>query len=75
MRWLQGQDSKFQVQPPNFLASPGPCNGRLAASSHAAMNVALADGSVRSVSPTISAATWAATLTPDGGEVIPDDLQ
>jgi len=74
-RWGTGLNSKFQVQPQNFLANPGPCNGTLASTAHSAMQVGMADGSVRSVAPTISAATWFAACTPNGGEVLPDDWQ
>jgi hypothetical protein len=37
------------------------------------MNVALGDGSVRGVSAAVSATTWAAALTPAGGETLPAD--
>ena len=77
-KWASGLNSKFLVQPKNFLlpfSSGGQCDGRLASTSHAAMNVAMADGSVRSVSPTISPATWYAACTPDGGEQLADDWQ
>jgi len=66
--WAVGLQSKFQVQPAN-PTSPSPtgqCDVRRASTSHAAMQVALADGSVRSVAGDISAATWAAALTPEG---------
>jgi prepilin-type N-terminal cleavage/methylation domain-containing protein len=74
-RWGTGLNAKFQVQPQNPLANPGPCNGTLASTAHSAMNAAMADGSVRSVAPTISAATWWAALTPNGGETLGDDWQ
>src|SRR5947199_182385 len=49
--FLSGAGSLFLVQPPNFLANPGPCDKRLASSPHTAgMNVALGDGSVRFLS-------------------------
>jgi hypothetical protein len=72
-RWLQGTASKFQVQPHNFLAAPGPCDKRLASTPHAVMNVALGDGSVRGVSAAVSPTTWAWALTPAGGETLPGD--
>jgi len=34
------------------------------------MNVGIGDGSVRFLAQGISANTWAAALTPDGGEVL-----
>lgn len=77
-KWASGLNSKFLVQPKNFLASfnqGGQCDGRLASTSHAAMNAAMGDGSVRSIAPTISPAGWYALCTPDGGETITDDSQ
>jgi prepilin-type N-terminal cleavage/methylation domain-containing protein len=73
VRWLQGVSSKFQVQPrhPELTAGKGgTCDRRLASTPHAVMNVGLADGSVRGLSPAISATTWAAALTPAGGETL-----
>jgi prepilin-type N-terminal cleavage/methylation domain-containing protein len=71
--WFTGPASKFQVQPNNFLQNPGPCDKRLASTPHSVMNVALGDGSVRTLSPGISPATWYAALTPAGGEVLAND--
>ena len=59
-------NSMFQVQPAN-PTSPSPlgkCDVRKASTAHAAMQVALADGSCRSVASTISPQTWFAALTP-----------
>jgi prepilin-type processing-associated H-X9-DG protein len=62
---------KFQVQPSD---SATPCNPRLASTPYAGgINVCLADGSVRSVSPGVSASTWWAACTPAGGEVLGND--
>ncbi|HEX5272510.1 MAG TPA: DUF1559 domain-containing protein [Gemmataceae bacterium] len=73
-RWLQGAASKFQVQPPFFLANPGPCDKRLASSGHnAGMNVTLADGSVKYLSQAVSPTTWWDACTPAGGEALPSD--
>jgi prepilin-type N-terminal cleavage/methylation domain-containing protein/prepilin-type processing-associated H-X9-DG protein len=73
-RWIQGTGSLFQVQPPRFLSSPGPCDKRLASSPHTAgMNVCLADGSVRFLAQGISATTWWRACTPNGGEVLGPD--
>ncbi len=73
-RWLQGTASLFQVQPLPYLNDPGPCDRRLASSSHTGgMNVGLADGSVRFLGQGISATTWAHALTPEGGEVLAED--
>jgi prepilin-type N-terminal cleavage/methylation domain-containing protein len=74
--FLTGLNSKFQVQPiePTLSAgNGGKCDRRLASTPHNAMIVALADGSVRSVSSAISPATWYAALTPAGGEVLGTD--
>lgn len=74
--WLQGVNSKFQVRPANPFNSSingGRCDRRLASTAHNAMQVALCDGSVRSIAPEIAAATWARALTPNGGEVMGTD--
>jgi prepilin-type N-terminal cleavage/methylation domain-containing protein len=63
--YLSGLASMFQVQPANPTDDVnGKCDVRLASTSHNAMQAALADGSVRSIAPTLSAATWFAVLTP-----------
>ncbi len=50
------------------------CDPRVAQTPHASgMLVALADGSVRSLSPGMSDATYWAAVTPAGGEVLGDD--
>jgi prepilin-type N-terminal cleavage/methylation domain-containing protein len=68
--WLQGLNSKFQVQPKNpwDQAPLGQCDRRLASTPHNSMTAAMADGSVRTISASIPVAIWAAILTPDGGE-------
>jgi prepilin-type N-terminal cleavage/methylation domain-containing protein len=74
--WLQGLNSKFQVQPVRPTATNangGRCDRRLASTPHTVMQVALGDGSVRAVRGSITPATWAAALTPAGGEVLPGD--
>jgi hypothetical protein len=61
----QGPGSKFQVQP-----REGNCDPTRAATAHpGGMQVCLADGSVRTLAPTISPTTWWAAVTPAGGEV------
>ena len=73
-RWLTGTASKFQVRPLKFLASPGACDKRLASSGHTGgMNVCLADGSVRNVSPAISQQTWTFALLPRDGQPLGTD--
>jgi hypothetical protein len=61
-----GVNSMFQVQPanPTRPAPTGQCNYRVAQTGHTAMQVALMDGSVRSLSPSITVKTWFASLTP-----------
>jgi prepilin-type N-terminal cleavage/methylation domain-containing protein len=74
--WLQGTNSKFQVQPAKptqTSGNGGRCDRRLASTQHAVMQVALGDGSVRAIRASITPATWAAALTPAGGEVLGGD--
>jgi prepilin-type N-terminal cleavage/methylation domain-containing protein len=64
-----GPGSKFQVQP-----TEGNCDPTRAATAHTGgMLVGLADGSVRTLSPSMSGATWWAAVTPSGGEVLGSD--
>jgi prepilin-type N-terminal cleavage/methylation domain-containing protein len=57
----------FQVQPKSF----GTCDPSRGQTSHpAGMNVGLGDGSVRSVSASINAATWANACDPRDGNVL-----
>jgi prepilin-type N-terminal cleavage/methylation domain-containing protein len=66
-----GPGSKFQVQPTPFL---GNCDPTRAATAHAGgILVGLVDGSVRTLAPTMSGATWWAAVTPSGGEVLAPD--
>jgi prepilin-type N-terminal cleavage/methylation domain-containing protein len=71
--WLQGTNSKFQVQPKNPLQSSGQCDRRLASTPHFAMHVALADGSVRILTANINSSLWAAALTPNGNDALLPD--
>ena len=72
--WARGTASKFLVQPRNFLLKTGGgCDLRLASTPHAVMQVALADGSVRAIRASVAPATWAAALTPGGGENLGND--
>jgi prepilin-type N-terminal cleavage/methylation domain-containing protein len=59
------RDSRFQVRP---NPPQGKCNPCRAATGHAAMNAAMADGSVRPLAAGIERRTWWALLTPAGGE-------
>ncbi|MEK7216681.1 MAG: DUF1559 domain-containing protein [Chloroflexota bacterium] len=74
--WFTGTASKFQVQPKNPLATAangGLCDRRLSSTPHNVMQVGLGDGSVRNLSASISAVTWAAAITPAGNEVLGSD--
>jgi prepilin-type processing-associated H-X9-DG protein len=64
--WSMG---KFQVRP-----TEEECDPRLASTPFSGgLNVALADGSVRTLSPGMSQKTWWAACTPMGGEVLGAD--
>jgi prepilin-type N-terminal cleavage/methylation domain-containing protein len=64
-----GPGAIFQVQP-----AQGNCDPSRASTAHTGgIEVALADGSVRSVAPGVSGATWWAAITPAGGEVLGPD--
>jgi prepilin-type N-terminal cleavage/methylation domain-containing protein len=66
----------FQIQPaPNSYTYPnGGCDGTVPQALGAgALQVLLADGSVRGVNAGVSPATWSAALTPNGGEVLGSD--
>ena len=49
------------------------CDGQRSQTPHAAMNVALADGSVRSIAPQITPETWKLLLKPNDGLPISGD--
>jgi hypothetical protein len=73
MVWLQGTNSLFQVQPAKptaTAANGGKCDRGVASTPHVVMQVGLGDGSVRNLAASIDAATWAAALTPAGGETL-----
>jgi prepilin-type N-terminal cleavage/methylation domain-containing protein len=62
--------------PPMFLSKPQPqvCNWAYASTGHTGgIEVALADGSTRSVIPEITPVTWAAALTPAGNDILGTD--
>jgi len=67
----KGPESLFQTTP---TPSETVCDPALAQTPHpGGMLVGLADGSVRSLSPGMSGATWWAACTPDGDEVMDED--
>ncbi|MCI0358494.1 MAG: DUF1559 domain-containing protein [Planctomycetaceae bacterium] len=64
-----GPKSIFQVQP-----REGNCDPTRAATAHpAGIQVGLVDGSVHTLAPSLSGATWAAAVTRAGGEVLGSD--
>jgi prepilin-type N-terminal cleavage/methylation domain-containing protein len=64
-----GPGSIFQVQP-----AKGNCDPTRASTPHpGGILVGLADGSVRTLAPSISGTTWWAAVTPSGGEVLGSD--
>ncbi|MBA3481848.1 MAG: DUF1559 domain-containing protein [Pirellulales bacterium] len=63
-----GPQSIFQVDPTPFL---GNCDPTRASTAHASgMQTCLADGSVRTLAPSMSGDTWWAAVTPSGEEVV-----
>jgi prepilin-type N-terminal cleavage/methylation domain-containing protein len=69
--YATGAASKFQVQPTPFV---GNCDPTRASTPHASgMLVCLADGSVRTLAPSLSGDTWWAAVTPAMGEVLGSD--
>ncbi len=70
----RGPTSLFQVQPSPNPSSTSSCDYYRAASPHSGgINAMLCDGSVRFLSRGLSANTWWAACTPNGGEVLPSD--
>ena len=58
---------------PRMSGNSAMCTGSRASTPHDSMLVALWDGSVRSVSPSVNQNTWWAAFTPNGGEVLGSD--
>jgi prepilin-type N-terminal cleavage/methylation domain-containing protein len=66
-----GERSKFQVRPTPLQ---GNCDPTRASTPHVSgIQVGLADGSVRTLAPSMSGATWWAAVTPSGREVLGSD--
>src|SRR5262245_14279315 len=66
-----GEGSRFLVQPTPFL---GNCDPTRASTAHASgIQVGLADGSVRTLAPTMSGGTWWAAVTPADGDLLGSD--
>ena len=71
--YLTGAATKFQVNP-TWAGTAATCDFRLATQmGSGGILVGLGDGSVRTVSPGVSGATWWAAMTPTGGEVLGND--
>jgi prepilin-type N-terminal cleavage/methylation domain-containing protein len=70
--WLTGAGpaSKFQVRPTPFLGPDSVCDGARASTAHEAMNVCLADGSVRTLAADIDGQTWWNLCTPADGNPV-----
>ncbi len=68
-RFAGQQYEQFQTPKPRLIPSQQDYNNIYPMSS-AGIQVMLGDGSVRSVSTSVSQAAWSAAITPDGGEVL-----
>jgi type II secretory pathway pseudopilin PulG len=68
-----GPASKFLVQPRPFTGSEANCIAALACTPHSVLEIAIADGSVRSLAPGIDPKLWWGRCTPNGNEVIGSD--
>jgi type II secretory pathway pseudopilin PulG len=64
-----GAASKFLVRPTPFLTNNSKCDGARASTSHEAINVGMADGSIRTLSGSISGTVWWSMCTPAGREL------
>ncbi len=65
-----GAASIPQFQPKGY---PAACDGGRASTDHNTIVVALADGSVRSISANISGNTWWTAMTPAAGDILAND--
>jgi len=68
----------FQVRPQTYPSAQCPagascCNNLTVQSGHSGLNVALADGSVRSMAPTLSSTTWLRAMLPNDGQSLGSD--
>jgi prepilin-type N-terminal cleavage/methylation domain-containing protein len=68
-----GPKSKWQVQPARYAGGGANCLAALASTPHISMNVAMADGAVRTLSDGMSGDTWWAICTPNGEDFPGDD--
>lgn len=64
----------FQIRPDTFSkSSANGCNSLTGQAGHDTMNIALADGSIRSVSPTMDPVIWHNLMQPQDGETVGAD--
>jgi prepilin-type N-terminal cleavage/methylation domain-containing protein len=64
----------FQAQPAVFMGTGATCDWTRATTGHSgSIQACLGDGSVRTISDSISPATWWAAFTPAGNEPMPSD--
>jgi prepilin-type N-terminal cleavage/methylation domain-containing protein len=71
--YIAGPDTKFQVNP-TWAGTAATCDFRLPTQmGSGGILVGMGDGSVRTVSPSVSGVTWWAAMTPTGGEVLGND--
>jgi prepilin-type processing-associated H-X9-DG protein len=69
-----GPASKFLYLPSPWIGASSVCNPVLAATPHpAGMNVAMADGAVRTLGASIAGQTWWAALTPSANDLVGSD--
>jgi prepilin-type N-terminal cleavage/methylation domain-containing protein len=68
-----GPGSKPVYSPTPYTGAASQCDPRIASTAHIAMQVGMADGSVRGVNSGVSGLTWWAALTPNGGETLGPD--
>jgi hypothetical protein len=69
------QGIPFTIQPSSIAAGSGTCDVTATVSPHSVMIVSLGDGSVRSVSASISATTWKIACNPKDGNPLGNDWQ
>jgi prepilin-type N-terminal cleavage/methylation domain-containing protein len=67
------QNVPFTLKPSNIGVGTGTCDVTAAVAPHAVMLVSMGDGSVRTVSSSVSAATWLNACIPNDGNVLGSD--
>lgn len=66
-------DGNTNFPTPQVQPAPGQCDWQRPNTAHSGVQVAMCDGSARSVSASVSQATWQAANTPQGGEALGSD--